>query len=213
MSIKKGLISLDNEDYPGREVYIIRHGQTKLNAADKIRGWSDVPLDEVGIEQAHDLGEAMLAEGIELDGIFTSDLQRSIQTSSIVSKITGIPLLGLTKDLRPLDVGDLTGTDGAKAHAIISEYARNDPDGKIGGGESFNVFRHRFIGGLIARLNSHRGLKLAFCSHSRGERILHAWVAAGCPDDMSVDMEVFLAKGEEPATTQQLFISSNLVLE
>lgn len=213
MKTQKGLVSLDHEDDAGREIYIIRHGQTKLNAEDKIRGWSDVPLDEVGIEQAHDLGEAMLAAGIELDGIFSSDLQRSIQTSVIISKITGIPVLGLTKDLRPLDVGDLTGTNGAKAHAVISEYARTDPDGKIGGGESFNVFKHRFIGGLIARLNSHRGLKLGFTSHSRGERILHSWVAAGCPDTFDVDLDVFLAKGEEPATTQQLFIDSNLVLQ
>lgn len=208
--MRKGLISLDNEDYPGREIYVIRHGQTKLNAADKIRGWSDVPLDEVGIEQAHDLGEAMLEE-IELDGLITSDLQRSIQTAVIISKVTGIPIYGITKNFRPLDVGDLTGTNGKEAHKIISEYARTMPDEKIGGGETFNVFRHRFLGGLIGVLNSHRGLKLGIVSHSRGERILHAWVAAGCPDTLDIDLDEFLAKGEEPATTQQLFIDSNLV--
>lgn len=208
----EGLVKLTPDENLGREVLVLRHGQTLLNAQDKIRGWSDVPLDEIGIEQAHNLGEALLNEGVELDGLFTSDLQRSIQTSIIISTITGIPILGITKDLRPLDVGDLTGTDGKKAHAIISEFSRNKPDDKIGGGESFNTFRHRFIGGFISRLNSHRGLKLGFCSHSRGERILHGWVAAGCRNDLDIDLNVFLSKGEEPATAQQLFIESNLVL-
>lgn len=213
MSIKKGLISLDNEDYPGREVYVIRHGQTKLNAENKIRGWSDVPLDDVGQQQAIELGEALLDEHIELDGIFSSDLLRALQTTLAVSRVTGIPLLGSTKNLRPMDVGDLTGTDGKKAHDIIGEHARNAPDVKVGGGESFDVFRTRFLTGIIGILNTHRGLRLGLTSHSRGERILHAWIAAGCPDDLSVDLDEFLRKGEEPATAQQLFINSNLVLQ
>lgn len=200
-----------HDDPQGREIIIIRHGQTLMNAQDVIRGWAEVPLDDVGIEQAHDLGEAMLAENVELDGIFTSDLQRSIQTSLIVSKITGIPLLGITKDLRPWDVGELTGMDGKKAHKIMTDYATNKPDEQLPGGESFNTFKHRFLGGLIARLNSNRGLKLGFTSHSRGERIAHAWVSAGCPDTLDVDLDEFLAEGEEPATAQQLSIDSSLV--
>ena len=182
-----------------------------MNANDVIRGWAEVPLDEVGVEQAHDLGEEMLAENVELDGIYTSDLQRSIETSLIVSKVTGVPLLGITKDLRPWDVGDLTGTDGKKAHKIMTEYATKKPDERLPGGESFNTFKHRFLGGLIARLNSNRGLKLGFTSHSRGERIAHAWVSAGCPDSLEVDLGEFLAEGEEPATAQTLFIDSPLV--
>lgn len=210
----KGLVQLGEIEDEGRPVLIIRHGNTHLNSGNKIRAWADVPLDDLGIEQAHDLGEAMLGEGVELDGIFSSDLQRSIQTSFIVSKVTGIPILGVTKDLRPLDVGNLTGTDGEKAHKIIAHHAEHDPDAKIGEtGESFNVFRHRFIGGFISRLNSHRGLKLGFTSHSRGERILFGWVAAGCPDDLSIDLPTFLEPGEPPATAQLLFINSNLVLQ
>lgn len=206
----KGLVKLQ-EDQPGREIVIIRHGQTLFNAQDKIRGWAEVPLDEVGIEQAHDLGEAMLHENVELDGIYSSDLQRSIETSVIVSKITGIPLLGITKDLRPWDVGELTGMDGKKAHKIMAEYARKKPDERLPGGESFNTFKHRFLGGLIARLNSNRGLNLGFTSHSRGERMAHSWIAAGCPDTLEVDLDEFLAEGEEPATAQTLFIDSPLV--
>jgi broad specificity phosphatase PhoE len=68
----EGLITtLHKKDEPkGRPIIIARHGQTKLNAEDKIRAWIDVPLDEVGIEQAQDLGIAMRDSNLEADGIF-----------------------------------------------------------------------------------------------------------------------------------------------
>lgn len=211
----KGIIknlSKKEEDKEGRKVYILRHGQTKLNAEDKIRAWIDVPLDEVGVEQAHLLGETMRKQGVELDGLFVSDLQRSVETALIVSEETGIPILGTTKALRPLNVGILSGTDGAKAHKIIEEHAYSKPDEPIGGGETFNIFRRRVLTGIIGMLNSNRGLKLGFVSHSRGERILHAWVEAGCPSDLEVDLEEFCRKGEGTATAQELLIQCPLVL-
>lgn len=200
----------DEEQTNGRSVWILRHGQTALNAQNKIRGWLDVPLDETGVEQAIALGESM--KGIELDGIFTSDLMRSVQTSLLVSQYSGIPILGTTKTLRPLDVGTLSGTDGEKVHKVISENARKDPQGEIGGGESVDIFRYRILGGIVGMLNSNRGLKIGFVSHSRGERALHAWVAAGCPEDLSWDVDVFLEKGEETASASELFITCPLVL-
>jgi probable phosphoglycerate mutase len=196
----------------GRHVWILRHGQTVLNAEDKIRAWLDIPLDETGMEEAKELGEAMRDAHVELDGIYTSDLLRTIQTSIEVSRETGIPILGTTKSLRPLDVGTLSGKDGQMVHKIIAECARNKPDEQIGGGETINIFKHRILSGMIGMLNSNRGLKLGFVSHSRGERALHAWVAAGCPEDLSWDVEVFLKKGEGTATGNELIVDCPLVL-
>lgn len=208
----KGLITeLDEKKQPeGRSIWILRHGQTALNAENKIRAWIDVPLDDVGIDQAIELGESM--KGVELDGIYSSDLMRSVQTSLLVSEYSGIPLLGTTKSLRPLDVGTFSGTDGEKAHKIIAEHAKHNPDGQIGGGESFNVFKYRVLGGIIGMLNSNRGLKLGFVAHSRTERLLHAWCAADCPSDLSIDMDVFLEMGEGTATANELLINCPQVL-
>lgn len=210
--MKKGLITVEDNAPLGREITIIRHGQTLLNKEDRIRAWLDVPLDKEGINQALDLGVAMVNEQVELDGIFTSDLQRSIHTSILISQVTGIPLLGETKALRPINVGTYSGTDGKKAHAVIADAARNRPDEEIGGGESFNTYRFRMLGGIIGILNSHRGEKLGFCTHSRGERLLNAWIAAGCPSDLSIDFDVFLEKGEGTATAQILKLDCPLVL-
>lgn len=210
----KELITLlpKDKEQEGRDIYVLRHGQTLLNKEDKIRGWNDIPLDNVGLRQAEDLGDALVTENVQLDGVYSSDLLRSVQTSLEVSKITGIPILGTSKVLRPWNVGELTGTDGTKAHKIMSDYARNHPEKDLAGGESFNIFKHRFLVGIIGLLNSNRGLKLGFVSHSRGERILHGWVAAETPSDLNIDLDVFLARGEDPATAQELKINCPLIL-
>ena len=40
-------------------IYLVRHGQTPLNAAGVLRGWLDPSLDEVGRQQARRLGAAL----------------------------------------------------------------------------------------------------------------------------------------------------------
>ncbi len=202
------------DDEPkGRVVAIIRHGQTKLNAEDKIRAWLDVPLDEKGVSQAHELGVQMRDDAIELDGLVCSDLLRTRQTALIVSQETGIPVIGITRDLRPWDVGILSGTDGEKAHKIMMEHAWNAPDAPVGGdGESFNIFRVRMLLGIIAILNAHRGLRLGLVSHSRMERVLHAWVDNGCDLDLEVNLDTFEERGVGTATCELITINSPLVL-
>lgn len=34
-------------------IYIVRHGQTEMNNRKALQGRSDVPLNEIGIAQAH----------------------------------------------------------------------------------------------------------------------------------------------------------------
>lgn len=210
----KGIVpKITKESSPqGRLVYIIRHGQTLLNKEDRIRAWLNIPLDETGHEQALELGETMRQEEVELDGLFTSDLLRSVQTSIEISKMTSIPILGTTKALRPWDVGIYSGKDGKMVHGMMMELARKKPDEELGGGESFNQFKFRILIGIISLLNDNRGLKLGFVSHSRGERILHAWVANDCDPDLEVDLDVFGERGEDTATSQELLINSELVL-
>jgi len=208
----QGLITHFNEEPKGRVVGIARHGQTLLNKEDKIRSWLEVPLDETGFEEARELGDSILESREEWDGIITSDLTRSVQTSLEISKVTGIPLLETTKVLRPINVGEFAGKDGKKAHEIIMEHARNNPDEPIGGGESFNTFKWRMLGGIVGILNRNRGLKLILCTHSRGERLMFAWAMNDFDDNFEIDLEEFGRKGEPTASLQTVTITSNIIL-
>ncbi len=73
-------------------VYFTRHGRTVWNEENKICGATDSPLTELGIEQAKELGEKILSEGIHIDEIISSPLSRAYDTAKIVGEITGIPV-------------------------------------------------------------------------------------------------------------------------
>jgi broad specificity phosphatase PhoE len=64
-------------------VYLVRHGETDWNLEPvRCQGWTDVPLNERGREQAHELGRRLAGRGIEL--IVTSHLSRARETAELV---------------------------------------------------------------------------------------------------------------------------------
>ncbi|MCA9797558.1 MAG: histidine phosphatase family protein, partial [Candidatus Eremiobacteraeota bacterium] len=63
------------------EVWWIRHGQSTWNEEGRWQGHADVPLTELGRQQARSL-QARLA-GIGFDQVFSSDLERASQTASL----------------------------------------------------------------------------------------------------------------------------------
>ena len=67
------------------ELYIARHGETEANAQRRWQGQGmDTPLTPKGISQAKALGESL--EGIEFDAIYSSPLNRAMDTTRIVFK-------------------------------------------------------------------------------------------------------------------------------
>ena len=66
-------------------IYIVRHGQTELNQRSVLQGRSNHPLNEVGREQAQSVGDAFRAAGIVFDKVYTSPLDRAIETAKIVA--------------------------------------------------------------------------------------------------------------------------------
>ena len=64
-------------------VVLVRHGQSIWNLENRFTGWTDVPLTEVGIEEATSAGELMASEGMSFDVVHTSVLRRAIRTADI----------------------------------------------------------------------------------------------------------------------------------
>ena len=62
---------------------LLRHGQSDWNLQNRFTGWVDVDLSDVGIAEATQAGEQLLAEGFEVDICFTSVLKRAIRTANI----------------------------------------------------------------------------------------------------------------------------------
>lgn len=87
-------------------LYIVRHGQTRLNAEHRAQGRNGEKLNKVGIEQAKELKKKFDEEKIKFDYIYSSPQERAIQTAKISTEENNIII-----DNR-LNVYDLGTADG-----------------------------------------------------------------------------------------------------
>lgn len=63
--------------------YIVRHGETSWNKEGRIQGHSDIPLSDIGEEQARNLGVKF--KDLHFDLAFSSDLIRAKKTAELIS--------------------------------------------------------------------------------------------------------------------------------
>ncbi|WP_246615293.1 histidine phosphatase family protein [Clostridium thailandense] len=65
-------------------LYLMRHGQTILNRAERTQGWCDGVLTKEGIEIASSVGLGL--SDIRFKAVYCSDLGRAVKTARIVMK-------------------------------------------------------------------------------------------------------------------------------
>lgn len=71
---------------------LIRHGETDWNKEGKIQGQKDIPLNEVGEQQAKEVAQ-ILKETFHITTIYTSPLQRARKTAEITQDYLKAKLL------------------------------------------------------------------------------------------------------------------------
>lgn len=91
------------------EIFIARHGQNEDNANGILNGHRDLPLTDLGREQAKELAEAIKSTSLIFDAVYSSPLSRAFETATIVSDITGAPKPVTYDQLIERDFGVLTG--------------------------------------------------------------------------------------------------------
>jgi broad specificity phosphatase PhoE len=119
-------------------IYLARHGRTAYNHEGRFQGQQEVPLDELGREQALELAERAVAYGFA--ALWCSPLLRARETADAVAA-----KIGLTprEDARLMetDAGDWTNRSFkdviAEAPELFAAFANADADFAFPGGESF----------------------------------------------------------------------------
>lgn len=140
-----------------RTLLLVRHGRTSWNAEGRAQGHADVPLDEIGHEQAAELGRRLVHSLADHDvtGLWSSDLTRATQTAAEVAGMIGLPVR-YDERLREFNVGERQGL----THAEFTERFPDHPPGLIGydghppvsGAESAELVRKRMDAALQAIL-------------------------------------------------------------
>lgn len=86
--------------------YLVRHGQTDKNRKGEVQGWSNVPLNSIGMAQAAAL--IPIAKEIGITDVITSDLSRAEKTGWFIADGLGIEIVQDWR-LRECDFGNYTG--------------------------------------------------------------------------------------------------------
>ncbi len=106
------------------EIYLIRHGQTDWNRDRICMGQKDVPLNQLGHEQA--LLAADRLREVPVTTIVSSDLTRTIETAQPLAEIHGLSV-NTDAAFRELDYGDWQGIPQDELPRHYPEAFREDP--------------------------------------------------------------------------------------
>ncbi|ABC82663.1 histidine phosphatase family protein [Anaeromyxobacter dehalogenans] len=159
---------------PERHLLLVRHGETDWNAAGRLQGQTDVPLNANGRAQALALASRLRAEGVRAIG--ASDLSRARGTAEIVGGALGLEVALLDADLRERGYGAWEGlTRGECAARHPEAWARHvaDPRTPPPGGETAEALLARVVPAIHraaerlaspAVLVTHGGVMRAFLS-------------------------------------------------
>jgi 2,3-bisphosphoglycerate-dependent phosphoglycerate mutase len=100
------------------KLILVRHGESQWNLENRFTGWVDVPLTEKGQEEARIAGEHL--RDLPIDKVYTSVLQRAINTAKIALEAAGkaadLPTERSEK-LNERHYGDLQGLNKAETAA------------------------------------------------------------------------------------------------
>ena len=141
-------------------IYFV-HGTTYDNAVEKCSGWKNVELNDLGIQQAKDLGKS--TKDLSFDVVFTSDLKRAIDSAN-----HAWPNINKIQDrrLRECNYGDYDGE--SKDLVIYEKYIDNpfpngeclkDVEKRIA--DFIEYVKQEYSGKTIA-IVAHRAPQLAF---------------------------------------------------
>lgn len=144
----------------------IRHGETAWNAAGRIQGQLDIPLNATGEQQVRRLGRALVDEDIA--AIYSSDLLRALDTAKAVARARGQTVTTDT-GLRERGFGIFEGLSHAEIEqrwpADAARWRRRDPAFGASGGETLNQFYARSIAAATRLAALHPGQTIALVSH------------------------------------------------
>jgi len=152
------------------EILLIRHGETDWNAARRLQGHIDIPLNAEGERQAAALGQALRDEA--LDAIVASDLQRALQTARAVAQHRGLPVQ-TDAGLRERCYGAFEGMNyheiGQRYPIEYAAWQARDVDAPVPPGarvgESFRQFYTRTVAAIRHWAEQHAGQKIALVAH------------------------------------------------
>jgi broad specificity phosphatase PhoE len=154
-------------------ILLARHGESDWNRSGRWQGHADRPLTERGREQARELTERLA--DLELDAVYSSDLDRARATAEIVADGRGLPIRQLP-ELREVDVGGWSGLTRAEAEQRFPDAYQRWVAGEEGwdDGETYEQLSERVVAAIRRIAADHDGDRVLVVAHGGSIRAVHA---------------------------------------
>lgn len=124
---------------------LVRHGESRWNAAGVLQGQRCAGLSEVGFAQAEATAELLTKVHGDTQSLVRSDIDRVAQTAAATERRLGLPA-ALDPRLREIDLGSWSGRPREEVHAEAADDLRAwlaCEDIRPGGGERLTEMRER----------------------------------------------------------------------
>ncbi len=148
------------------EIILIRHGETDWNRQLRFQGHIDIPLNDIGREQARRLGLRLADEPVQ--HVASSDLLRAQQTVAPAARQLALPVLTLAA-WREQSFGVVEGLNVSEIQQLHprawEEWLQFREDHALPEGESPRVFHARIIEALGAIAMTHVGQHVLVVTH------------------------------------------------
>ena len=148
------------------ELILIRHGETDWNRELRFQGHIDVPLNDMGHEQARRLGLRLAGEPVQQ--LVSSDLMRAQQTAAPAARQLELEIV-TTVSLREQHFGVVEGMRADEIQTLHprawEDWLQFREDHAMPEGESPRQFHARIIEALGRIAMAHAGQKLLVVTH------------------------------------------------
>jgi broad specificity phosphatase PhoE len=198
---------------PPTRVLLVRHGQSEWNAEGRWQGQADPPLTDLGRLQAREAARALGT----VDAVWASDLQRAVETATIIADQLGVGPVVVDPDLRERDAGEFSGLTRPEIAARFPGYLDDgrrppgwEPDealvvralralhaiaAEVPGGDVL-VITH---GGLVYALEQHLGEEFVRLANAEGR-----WLEVGPGAGLRLGERVLLSAPEDTTVPNQI---------
>jgi broad specificity phosphatase PhoE len=149
-------------------IYLVRHGTTTMNLANRYRGRRDIPLDSQGYQDAVDAGRFLSAIG--LTAVYTGPLRRTTATAQIIADPAGVPDIRILHGLNNVDYGAWEGMTSAEASmydpTAFGQYRETPLDCVCPNGERLAGAQERMVEAISLIGARHQGEVVAVVTHA-----------------------------------------------
>lgn len=148
-------------------ICITRHGETDWNRMGILQGWFDVPINDLGRRQAHEMAARFAGSGFT--AVWSSPLVRARETAEIIAARLQLPPPSCHEGVKERNFGAIQGIPKDELAelnpALLEQILRRNPAASFVGGESMDEFADRVLAAFDDIGERHHGDRVLVITH------------------------------------------------